>query len=280
MSSQKVTVNYFRVHCPSDLPYLCHFGSEGSYFHCHADFYEFCLIASGSYRHIYRGKESTYDIGQLLFFSPGESHALIENSSTSHHYSFIIEESYFRQYVERHMDNAEQILSTHYVIKKLSGTEFMYLTHLASLIVRSVSIERLPIANHFLSNLLFYSFAEVPDAINNSIHSYAIDLLRVLDSYRELNANVTDFYKVYPVSSTTLARDFKELTGQTIVQYQNLKRMEYAARLLEEENYSITIIANMLKISSLGYFSKQFKKQYGMTPKQYQLLHRKNEKKK
>ena len=83
-------------------------------------------------------------------------------------------------------------------------------------------------------------------------------------------------YNDYPVSSTTLIRDFKKLTGKTIVQYRNAKRMEYAAQLLEEENYPITMIANMLNISSLGYFSKQFQSYYGMTPKQYQLRYRKN----
>lgn len=82
-------------------------------------------------------------------------------------------------------------------------------------------------------------------------------------------------YAFYPLSQTALINDFKKLTGYTIVQYRNIKRMEYAADYLVKSNYSVTAIANALNISSLGYFSQQFKKQFGMTPTEYQRLHQK-----
>lgn len=270
-------MNHFRSHCASNLPFYCNFASKGADWHSHSDFYEFCLITSGTYQHIYQDEETTLDLGQLLFFSPGESHSLIENTTNSHHYSFIVQNSFFREYVNEHISEyAEKILSTPYRILKLSGSEFAYLTHLASPIVRSAAIERLPIATHFLYNALFSLFVLLPEEIDNSVSNYAIDLLRRIDSYHLLSDDVNDMYNDYPVSSTTLIRDFKKLTGKTIVQYRNAKRMEYAAHLLEEENYPITMIANMLNISSLGYFSKQFQSYYGMTPKQYQLRYRKN----
>lgn len=80
-------------------------------------------------------------------------------------------------------------------------------------------------------------------------------------------------YAYYPLSQTALINDFKKLTGYTIVQYRNIKRMEYVADSLVKSNYSVTAIANTLNISSLGYFSQQFKKQFGMTPTEYQQQH-------
>ena len=85
-------------------------------------------------------------------------------------------------------------------------------------------------------------------------------------------------YAYYPLSQTALINDFKKLTGYTIVQYRNIKRMEYAADFLIKSNYSVTAIANTLNISSLGYFSQQFKKQFGLTPTEYQQQYRKKEK--
>ena len=276
MSYKQATDFVFRHHCPSDLPFFCNFGSVGSDFHRHVDFYEFCIIVSGSYRHIHHREETIFDLGQLLFFSPGETHALFDLGPSSHHYSFIVEEHYFQQYVSKHIDYAEQVFNTPYLICKLPSLEFAYLTHLTSIIVRSASTDRLPIADHLLSNLLFSCFAAQLEPISNAVQIYAVDLLRRFDSYHELNTDINTLYEDYPVSPTTLIHDFKELTGQTIVQYRNAKRIEYAAQLLKEENYPTAMIANMLNISSLGYFSNQFKKQYGMTPKQYQILYRKN----
>lgn len=271
---QKAITYTFHHYCPSDFPYFCNMSTIGSDLHSHADFYEFTLIVSGTYRHTFHGQESSLESGHLLYFEPGQTHALLHDDPDSRHYSFLVEESYFRAYIELHTDNADQIFSTHYGIRKLNASEFAYLAHMFGMIIRSSSLTELPIANHLLCHLLFTCFTSITDGIDNTVQLYALDLLRRFDSYRELNTDVNTFYRDYPVSSTTLIHDFKRLTGYTIVQYRNIKRMEYAAHLLEEENYSITEIANMLNISSLGYFSKQFQKLYRMSPKQYQISQR------
>lgn len=275
MKNQKPTMNTLHSHCISDIAYFCNFGSEGSPYHCHVDFYEFCLVVSGSYHHSYLGVETELELGDFIFFRPGESHDFTANSSDSTHYSVIIKDSYFQEYCKRHMDNAEHIFSTPFVQKRVASSEFAYLIHLASAIVRSASADRLPIVNQFLSNALFFCFETMPNATDNTVHIYAVDLLKIFDSYQMLDNEVSNIYNAYPISAKTLISDFKKLTGYTIVEYRNIKRMEYAAHLLREENYSVTTIANILHISSLGYFAKQFRKQYGITPKEYQMQCRK-----
>lgn len=275
----RIKDNTFSHHCPNNSPYYCNFNNHGLETHRHVDFYEFSLIVSGSYTNQLRGKKTTLSIGHLIFFAPGQAHSIIENEPNSHHYSFIVKEDYFRSYVMQHMDNAEEILNTPYVILELENSVFIYLTHLASLCSRSTTLEQKVIVNHFLYNMLFNCFTKIPDVVENSVSVYAIDLLRRMDSYHLNNANLSVVYKEYPISTTTLIRDFTQLTGYTIVQYKARKRMEYAANLLAEENYSISNVADMLNISGLGYFSKQFKEQYGMTPKQWQIAHRGSKKK-
>lgn len=267
---------YLRSHCISDMAFSWTFGPRGSDYHRHMDFYEFCLVVGGTYTHIYENVTTELKLGDFLFFRPGEAHTLTENSADCFHYSIIIQDSYFQDYVTRHMDNAEHIFSTPYMQKTLSGSEFSFMTYLTSAVARDVSTYHIPYVNHFLYNALFVLFQPISDSHDNSIQISAVDLRKRFDSFQILDYNVQTIYTDYPVSRTKLIHDFKELTGYTIVQYRNMKRIEYAAHLLQEENYPITVVANLVHMPSLGYFSSQFQKEYGMTPKQYQLTHRKS----
>lgn len=273
MSMRKPIMNLFSNHCSYDTPFFCHYGTKGLELHCHVDFYEFCIILGGSYKHVCDGIQTICKTGHLLFFSPGESHSLIANDPHSYHYSFIIRESFFIDFCKQRNRNAEQILSVPYVIKKTPGIQFSYLSQLASSLVYSVSPELHSIAELFLSNILFACFESIPESSAKPNKIYAVDLFQRLNNYEVLEAEISELYQNYPLSRTALINDFKELTGYTIVQYRNIKRMEYAAHLLADTNYSVTDIISMLNLSGLGYFSKQFKKQYGVTPKQYQLSH-------
>ncbi len=276
--STHIQNNTFSHHATTSYPYFCNFNEKGLEYHRHIDFYEFSLVASGSYVNSYQGKNYTLSSGQLIFMSPGQVHSFMTDKPNSRHYSFIIHETFFMNYIRKYFDNADEILNTPYVYLELENSAFIYLLHLASLCSRSISSEQNSIYGHLLYNMVFNCFTKLPDVAENSISVYAIDLLRRLDAYHLNNANISEIYKEYPISTTTLIRDFSKLTGCTIVQYKAKKRMEYAANLLAEENYSISSIADMLNISGLGYFSKQFREQYGMTPKQWQISHRKQKK--
>lgn len=274
MQNNKPRMYSFDEHCSSDLPYYCLFHSAGSPMHCHTDFYEITLVVSGSYCHTIQNRQYDCDLGHLFLLKPGETHAFDAKTDHSYHYSVILKPHYFENYCMTHGIDYEQIWNGSFVEKKLSGSQFAYLSQLASDFSRSYSREYLPAAERFLYNALFACLHNFPVAVNENIENYAIDVLKRMDSFEIINMDITDIYQDYPVSSTTLILNFKNLTGYTIVQYRNIKRMEYAAYLLAEENYSVNLIADMLNISSISHFTQQFKKAYGVTPKQYQIQHR------
>lgn len=272
---QNITVkkNRFATHCSHDTPFFCHYTPQGQNFHTHVDYYEFCLIVGGSYNHTYGKTQTTCTPGTLLFFMPGEVHSLIEGAPNSYHYSLIVKESYFRDFCLKHNSNAEHILSTPFVEKKLLGFQLVYLSQLASCVSYTISKELIPAMEHFIATLIFTCFESLPNTIAKSNRIYAVDLFQRLNNFETLDMNVTSMYKEYPLSKSELTKDFKELTGYTLVEYRNIKRMEYAAQLLTETDYSVTDIVGILNLSSTGYLSKQFKKQYGVTPKQYQSMY-------
>ncbi|MFA6663717.1 MAG: response regulator [Lachnospiraceae bacterium] len=70
-------------------------------------------------------------------------------------------------------------------------------------------------------------------------------------------------------STGYLSRRFKELTGQTIIEYTNKKRLEKAKEYLSKDDVMIYEVAEKLGFGNATYFSHFFRKATGMTPKEY-----------
>lgn len=62
---------------------------------------------------------------------------------------------------------------------------------------------------------------------------------------------------------------FKAETGITFIAYVNQQKMIHATELLRQSELSINQIAKSLGFTQMSYFSRTFKKEYGMTPKEY-----------
>ncbi len=61
-------------------------------------------------------------------------------------------------------------------------------------------------------------------------------------------------------------RRFKEITGQTMVDYLNLLRCKNARRLLAEGTYNVSESARLSGFNNLSYFAKVYKKHMGQLP--------------
>lgn len=72
------------------------------------------------------------------------------------------------------------------------------------------------------------------------------------------------------VSAAYLFHVFKKEENKTLVEYITEARMFYAAELLKEPNISVSRVAISVGYNNYCYFTKVFKKVYGVTPSQYQ----------
>lgn len=71
------------------------------------------------------------------------------------------------------------------------------------------------------------------------------------------------------VNASYLSSQFKKECGETLTDYVNKMRMEYAATILTHSDKQVQEIAEECGILDTNYFIKLFKKQYNMTPTQY-----------
>lgn len=243
--------------------------------HTHFDFYEFSLITYGSFTNEYKGKKNILQKNSLIFYQKGESHSIMINSPESIHFSFVIQKDYFESLISMYFPKQPLSSLEKYLEQHLTNQQADYLIDLSNRLMNN--------SNHKikekLAHLFFFTaftFCTIPNqAIANQkgAHVYIDNLLNNLNNYSYLSKNVSDIYKDYPIAKSSLIALFKEKTGYTIIQYHNKKKMEYAAQLLNSNQYSITEIVNMLNFMSLSHFAKLFREYYNVSPSEYQRLH-------
>ncbi len=71
------------------------------------------------------------------------------------------------------------------------------------------------------------------------------------------------------MSRPVLYRKIKALTGLSPQQFVINIKLKEAARIIKEENKTISETAYLVGFSDPKYFSQTFKKHFGMTPSQY-----------
>ena len=106
----------------------------------------------------------------------------------------------------------------------------------------------------------------------HSLKKYSQLIRRVITliSY-DLSAPLTlkHIAEIMNVNASYLSATFKKECNETLTDYVNRKRMEYAVQALRHSNKQIQMLAEECGILDVNYFIKVFKKHYGMTPTQY-----------
>lgn len=74
------------------------------------------------------------------------------------------------------------------------------------------------------------------------------------------------------VNASYLSSQFKKEVGETLTDYIRTQRINTAVNLLNTTDMSIQDIAFQVGIDDISYFSKQFKKQIGLSPMQYRKM--------
>jgi len=78
------------------------------------------------------------------------------------------------------------------------------------------------------------------------------------------------------VSRSKLYLKLKALTGQSSSEFVRTVRLKRAVQLLENSNYSVKEVMYMTGFNTASYFSKCFKRQFGIVPSEYVNQNKKN----
>ncbi|MBR4027264.1 MAG: helix-turn-helix transcriptional regulator, partial [Lachnospiraceae bacterium] len=106
--------------------------------------------------------------------------------------------------------------------------------------------------------------------VDNSQIAEAIDKATIYfaDHYNE-NICIEDYAKMHHMSTSWFIRNFKQYTNSTPMQYILSIRIQNAEALLQNEQYNVSEISNIIGYDNPLYFSRIFKKIKGISPREY-----------
>lgn len=80
---------------------------------------------------------------------------------------------------------------------------------------------------------------------------------------------VTDIAGYAALNPQYMMRIFKKKTGDSVLEYVTRLRLELSKEMLQKTEWSNEIISEKVGYASSNYFIKLFKRQYGMTPREF-----------
>ena len=252
-----------------------HFSDSDATTHVHNGFAEFSLIISGEWEHTLNGKTEKLDKDTLIFLGNNTMHALKPCSKGCNHFTFFFKEEFLKKFLLNFFPNNTSIFTTKFKKTILPPSVSTLLLYEAQRMIGSRTAYNHKIEfQNYMHNLIYYMFFSdnLPlESSNENKHGYS--LRKYFDNYLLLNDSLKNVYNMFPVCPATLIRQFENETGQTIAQYRNDKRMEYASFLLKDWRLTVIEVANKVGISSPSHFATEFKKKYGVSPKDFAKHH-------
>lgn len=91
-----------------------------------------------------------------------------------------------------------------------------------------------------------------------------------IDTHLDAEMSVRGLASMVYVSAGHLTRTFKKRCRMTVTDYILKKRMELAGELLKKPELTVTMVSDSVGFGNYSYFTEQFKKYYGITPREYQ----------
>lgn len=115
---------------------------------------------------------------------------------------------------------------------------------------------------HYMESLAKETRGETTNALEAAV-SY-------IDQHLTEDLSVRDLASTCYISADHLTRLFKKKFGISVSEYIQEKRIRLAGELLRQHTMTISMVANSVGIGNYSYFTEQFKKYFGMTPREYQ----------
>ncbi|KLE17194.1 AraC family transcriptional regulator [Clostridium sp. C8] len=250
-------------------------------YHCHTDMIEISVILSGNVDYLINDKLYNVKKGQALIFNKGIYHQELLNKDTICHELHIGLNNInlfnnknsinfngdgiltFIKYKDEFLKCCEEIISeqsshahnSHFMLKAL-------IMKLLIIISREINEDE---GKTVQSGLSFNSH-ENKVLVKNITDYFEKNFMNDIS----LNTISQNMY----LSPVYISKIFKELMGDSPINYLINIRLSKAKELLEKENLAIKTVAKMVGYNDPYYFSKHFKKFYGVSPNKFRASYR------
>ncbi len=253
--------------------------------HSH-DFYELVFIVSGHGTHFTKDNEFQLHAGNLFVIVPGMEHGYKDvkdmvlynilfgkrlfkdrffdmTDMPGYQALFTIEPAYRNDtrfssmlrltpaQIAELTPLVDQMLNESDCTDTLTGTKSMAFSYLVQFLI-----------------MVFRIYEETPRGDNQMILRLA-DVLSYIESHVDQSLTTKDLMDVANMSSSTLNRYFQKCTGLSPMEFHAHKRIELACKLIRTTSLSMGEVSDAAGFSDANYFSRQFRKVMGLSPREY-----------
>ncbi|MBS6007090.1 MAG: helix-turn-helix transcriptional regulator [Clostridium baratii] len=256
----------------------CSFDDEipNTEYHCHDDFVELSFVTSGSVDYLIEGEKFTLKKGQVLISNPGvyhmelfneqtnctELHIGISNLSSSKGSNCIDIGDTNVITLNKYKDELLKCCSE--IVDEQKGSKPSYPFMLKALVMKLLVLldrELNEDINELIKHDISFKSREKKVIVENITEYLSKNYVKDI-SLETLSKNMY-------LSPVYISKIFKEIMGDSPINYLIKIRLSKAKELLNNSNTPIKTIAKMVGYNDPYYFSKLFKKYYGISPNKF-----------
>ena len=150
------------------------------------------------------------------------------------------------------------------------GVHPLYLDRISSDFARRIEQLPTPVAVRPLMEEMYREYCRLVRTQRTEHYSLPVQkALLYIDTHLAGDLSLKTLAAEQGVSASYLSSLFHKQLGQTLSDYVAEKRLRYAQRLLRTTKLQVQTVAQYCGIYDVGYFSKQFKRMFGQSPRQY-----------
>ncbi|MGI8867866.1 MAG: AraC family transcriptional regulator [Mycobacteriales bacterium] len=244
--------------------------------HTHADFLEFFLVTAGTGNHLINDTTQTLGAGSLVLVRPADRHHFrASGRADSTDFAFIniaIPAPRWRALADlcalptASYDDPELPPTAVLTESRRPTVETAFRRALEAYQRRGTTVELLPAWSAAIQALP----AGSDEARTRSLApDWFLDACEAMADESNLRGGLPRFAELSAVSRAHLARLVRRVHGCTPVQYVTRLRLSSARVLLASTNEPVGAISRRCGFASLSYFSRQFSRYTGMSPREY-----------
>lgn len=258
-----------------------HFSNVKSHTH---DYYEFYFFLQGEVDLMVSDRAFPMKAGDVALIPPGISHYMVNRNENIPYRRFIfwVSKEYYEQLKELSADYSYIITQAtdkgHYVYHNGFRT-FNFLHEKCYRLLEEIHTEHFGRETKItlcvndlmlhLNRMAYETLNPVKYPENQSLY---ISLMQYIEEHPEADLSLDELAEHFYVSKFHIAHTFKENLGMSIHQYITKKRLEMCRNaLLSGSNISKTFQTYGFK--DYSSFFRAFKKEYGLSPKEYKEIH-------